>query len=848
MRTTLMTTLVMACLLPASARGEGRWRPLPIRSQQQYTYGMTGGAGEQHMHSMTRCAADPQVVYLSHDCAQVWRSDDGGLNWHKPRCEGMLVKAGQSIEVDPLHPNIVIAVADSSSNYISRPWEGVFRSTDYGESWELVLQVNMETVQRTYQHCLAAAPSSVTDAGAQVWYVAIPDGRLYRSDDAGVTWTARASLPSGAVYAVHANIADSGVVYVGGANGLMRSTDGGATLHPWGNLPSGTISTLAMHPTDPDTLWATVQGVGLYRSTDGGQTFTAMRTGDATGIFVNGGDPDVMYLVGTSSDLRVTHNGGATWTVPTIIPPLGLQRDSRDIISGATTGISPDPSNPDSALAFSHAWLSRTDDGAITFSDSMSLFTGYNWGWWFDAVGYDIADPDHFIFFCADIGMVVTRNGGLWWERHKAPWSWYSSGLVSWRGMYAGDIYPVTGSETFIASIGMYWSCKLLRSENEGDSYELIEDDTENYLFVAFNTDDPAIAYAGDKRSTDGGRTFTAIPYLQQYDASILGMCAAQPDTIYAMSDPRQRIFRSDDAGVTWRLYTQPGWSFNGLDSKPTFAVHPTDPDIIYTLASDRRDLAMFDGTTWTDLNVVDLAGETPYRNYVHGVALDPRHPNIIYAVLHAAGFPQMFRSTDSGTTWEDITYNLPRIAGSISVHPLTGDLMHSNCAGTRVFPPPYDSPDSIYPNCPGAAPIARAGDDLTVADNTGQGLALLTLDGSASTSLDEGIVEYRWTNGGAWLGEGETLMTVLPLGVNTVKLTIIDGAGVRDDDTLVVTVLDVLPGDADGDGDVDLDDFAILKLNFGTPAGAVWADGDFDEDGDVDLDDFAILKTHFGR
>ncbi|NLF31725.1 MAG: hypothetical protein GX591_12655 [Planctomycetes bacterium] len=54
-------------------------------------------------------------------------------------------------------------------------------------------------------------------------------------------------------------------------------------------------------------------------------------------------------------------------------------------------------------------------------------------------------------------------------------------------------------------------------------------------------------------------------------------------------------------------------------------------------------------------------------------------------------------------------------------------------------------------------------------------------------------------------------------------------------------------PGDADGDGDVDLDDFVILKRNFGTPSGATRAMGDFDGDGDVDLDDFVLLKTNFG-
>jgi len=53
-------------------------------------------------------------------------------------------------------------------------------------------------------------------------------------------------------------------------------------------------------------------------------------------------------------------------------------------------------------------------------------------------------------------------------------------------------------------------------------------------------------------------------------------------------------------------------------------------------------------------------------------------------------------------------------------------------------------------------------------------------------------------------------------------------------------------PGDADGDGDVDLDDFVILKSNFGQDP-LVDDRADFDNDGDVDLDDFVILKSNFG-
>lgn len=57
---------------------------------------------------------------------------------------------------------------------------------------------------------------------------------------------------------------------------------------------------------------------------------------------------------------------------------------------------------------------------------------------------------------------------------------------------------------------------------------------------------------------------------------------------------------------------------------------------------------------------------------------------------------------------------------------------------------------------------------------------------------------------------------------------------------------LDPLGGDADGDGDVDLDDFVILKTHFGA-VGVGWAQGDFDADEDVDLADFVILRGNFG-
>ncbi len=295
--------------------------------------------------------------------------------------------------------------------------------------------------------------------------------------------------------------------------------------------------------------------------------------------------------------------------------------------------------------------------------------------------------------------MNITENGGDYFERRRIPWEWYQNGILTWVGQYSGDFQPIEGSDVIVSSAGNYWDTKIVRSENAGTEWQIADTRSEHHLLVTFHATDPNVVYAGNKISRDAGKTFQEIAYLNTYNASIVGMCESQPDIIYAMSrDPnRNKIFRSDDRGTTWRLYVQAGWNFNRLDSKPTFCVHPRNPDIIYTLGST-GDLAMYDGTQWKNLNVLSLAGGTQYGNFVRAVAIDPNFPDIMYARMNAAGIDHMWRSVDGGETWRNVTFNLPKVGGSgLVINPHTGEAFIGSAFGTWILPPPYTSSGMIY-------------------------------------------------------------------------------------------------------------------------------------------------------
>jgi photosystem II stability/assembly factor-like uncharacterized protein len=708
------------------------WRVLPIRTREEFLQGKLGGEAEQHPHSIARCLNHPEFIYFSHDVAGIWRSTDSGNTWEKALDKGLWVNKGQSIEVDPIDPKTVFLVSTNSWNFLSKKHQGLYRSSNGGDNWDFVLPAKTNyssSHHRIYQHNIAYDPSTITPAGAKRWYVAFPanveqidDGGLYRSKNMGVTWTQVSKLPGHTtVYAIQTHPTDGKTVYLASNRGLFISHARGKNFMPLGNLPAQqAVSAIAINPQNPQIIYVTLSG-GLYRSQDGGATFSQLKSYDAVRVFMNQGYPDILYLVGQSKTI-VSHDGGISWKDMEVIVTPGLGRDYKRALKGELTGIVGNPKNSDEAVAYSLATLWKTTDGGKIFNESSTLFTGFAWAWYNNGVAFDPFDSQRLAFFNLDVGMTITTTGTDYFvRRNDQAWGWYKTCVVNeghggeireipcteegatkmipWIGTYSGSLQPIEGSQIIVASIGTYFRTTLMRSENSGRTWELVEKpkEDERYQdmfemneFVAFHPQAPNIVYAGNKISYDAGQSFVDIDFGSFGSSKILGMCLSQPDTVYAMNAHMLQILRSDDRGQSWRLYSEPGWQFKKLDRIPTFAVDPVNPDRIYTI-DENGDLAIFDGEEWHSTGVLALAGGIEVGNFVRSIAIDPNHPEIIYAGMFASGIPWIWRSVDGGDSWEDISNNLPRIGQrTMAVNPHTGELFTGSTVGTWVFPPPY--------------------------------------------------------------------------------------------------------------------------------------------------------------
>src|SRR5436309_1567800 len=224
-------------------------------------------------------------------------------------------------EIGPFRGGRVTAVAGHAAEpltyYFGGTGGGVWKTTDGGLTWAPISDKDFR----------AGSIASIWQARRGPWYMSSggPGSGLFKSTDGGDTWkelTRNEGMPKGTIgkigVTVSANHDRVWAIVEADSGGVFRSDDGGETWRRTNderNLRQRAWYYTHIHadPKNPETVY--VLNTGMYRSVDGGRSFTQLRAphGDHHGLWIAPNDPARM-INSNDGGANISYNGGATWT------------------------------------------------------------------------------------------------------------------------------------------------------------------------------------------------------------------------------------------------------------------------------------------------------------------------------------------------------------------------------------------------------------------------------------------------------------------------------------------------------------------------------------------------------
>jgi hypothetical protein len=285
-------------------------------------------AGPRGTSSVAALAATATTLYTAvtpafRDAGGVLASGDGGATW-QPRNRGLFALEAPDVAIDPHHPETLWAAAGP---------QGLYRSTVGGQVWDLPSQPPASPARFA-----SVARVALSADGALLGTVF--NGELWTCDDAGALWRlalGATTTPATPVSTLLTHPVDSATLYAGfpSLQRLFASHDSGVTWQPLEPGFDCAFNALAVAPSAPATLYAGgtlttnpslachLTRAALFRSTDGGATWTKADTGLAgdgvLSLAVDPLDPRILYAqsggrFGNSTGVSKSLDGGVTWS------------------------------------------------------------------------------------------------------------------------------------------------------------------------------------------------------------------------------------------------------------------------------------------------------------------------------------------------------------------------------------------------------------------------------------------------------------------------------------------------------------------------------------------------------
>jgi photosystem II stability/assembly factor-like uncharacterized protein len=655
-------------LVDPSLLASARWRSI----------GPANTGGRVDDFAVVRTPGAPDAIYVATASGGVFKSTNQGTTWTPvfDRVDAMMSIG--DVTVAPSNGAVVWVGTGEANNRQSSSWgDGVYKSVDGGRAWKAMGLKETRHIGRIVIHPTNSDVVYVAAVG-HLWG-SNPERGVFKTIDGGQTWTKVLFVDqhTGATDIVM-DPQDPETLYAatyqrqrkawgfnggGPGSGIYRTRDGGATWTLLANgLPKGDKGRIGLDVFRGDSrvVFAIVEAAGrdsgVYRSADRGDTWEQFSTLNPRPMYysqirLDPKDRNRVYLLGSNRGFYVSDDGG---------------REFRDVFSTVHSedhALWVDPDDTNHLIVGGDGGVSISWDRGATwlFRDNLPIGQFYE-------IAADMEDP-------------YTICGGLQDNGH-----WCIPSATRLRtGISNRDGYNIGSGDGFYARIDPIDPHTVIVESQEGRA---------NRVNLA-TLERQAIAPVGERPAgTDlvrpGGRGRSSTSQRWNWNTPIV-MSSFDPKVLYMGSNI---VFRSTDRGVTWKAISPdltadlnretltmmggrvPERALSRHDGQTSYstltaiAESPLDAKVIYTGSDDGQlHVTRNAGEKWS--NVAERVPGLPARTYVSSVLASRHAAGRVYATFDGHYDddyrPYAYVSEDFGQTWRSIAAGLPEA----SVHKL---------------------------------------------------------------------------------------------------------------------------------------------------------------------------------